>query len=185
MPVQIDDILVITAINLETRRKTITEADLKPEMHTIRMSTKMNQVQQVDVNQYSAINSENLRITPHGQKRYTPAERKVRTATTGLIDPLINKMSGRTAMLKKGVLVERNERLLLKLDGLYEDKYYTDVLKIPDEYIQGFQYYIIEDPDFARALNDKNKTLTMFYIKRLAVNYNEIIQKQEAQSGEN
>ena len=185
MPVKIDDILVITAVNLETHRKTITEEDLKPQMRTIRMSAKLTQVQEVDVNQYSEINSENLRITPHGQKRYTPAERKVRTATTGLLDPLLNKMSGRTDMLKKDVIVEHNERLLLKLDGLYEDKYYTDVLKIPDEYIGGFQYYIIEDPDFARALEDKNKTLTMFYIKRLAVNYNEIIRKQEAQTGEN
>jgi len=179
MMLKLNDVLVISAVNLETRRKIISAEDLAQEVMLVRMSFKMNQLEEVDVNQHSEINSENLRITPKGQKRYTPAERKLRTATTGLLDPLLNKMSGRTAQLKKEVAVERNEKLLIKLDGWYEDKYYTDVLKIPEDYIQGFQYYIIEDPDFARALNDKNKTLTMFYVKRLAVEYNDLIAKDE------
>jgi hypothetical protein len=82
-------------------------------------------------------------------------------------------------MLKKEVVVEKNEKLLLKLDGYYEDKYYTDVLKIPQEYIKGFQYYLIEDVDFVRALQEKNKTMTLFLVKGLARNYNEIIQHQQ------
>lgn len=179
MMLRADDALVITAVNLETRRKIITAEDLDQEVLPIKMSYKMNQLEEVDVNGNSKINSENLGITSKGQKRYTPAERKLRTATTGLLDPLLNKMSGRTTQLKKEVLVERNERLLIKLDGWFEDKYYTDTLKIPADYIQGFQYYIIEDPDFARALVDKNKTLTMFYVKRLAVEYNDLIRAEE------
>lgn len=179
IPAEVGDALVISAVNLEIRRRIVSEEDLQTELLIIKMSAKMNQLNEVKVNEHSEINSENLRITARGQKRYTPAERKLRTATTGLIDPLLNRMSGRTAMLKKEVQVERNERLLLRLEGWYEDKYYTDVLKIPDDYIPGFQYYIIEDPEFARALVDKNKTLTMFYIKRLAVEYHEIIRQQE------
>lgn len=182
IPVNVGDALVISALNLEIRRRKITEDDLKQDVLLIRMSTKMTHLEQVDVNQYSDINSENMGITKHGQKRYSPAERKLRTATTGLLDPLLNKMSGRTSQLKKEIQVERNERLLLKLDGWYDDKYYTDVLKIPEDHIQGFQYYIVEDPDFARALTDKNKTLTMFYIRRLAINYLEIVQKENAKT---
>jgi len=173
------DVLVITGINLETRRKIISADDLKEEILLIKASTKMTQLNEVDVNAHPQINSEQMGITQKGQKRYTPAERKLRTATTGLLDPLLNKMSGRTAQLKKEIQVERNERLLIKLDGWFEDKYYTQTLKIPEDYIQGFQYYIIEDEDFARALNDKNKTLTMFYVKRLAVEYNDLIATPE------
>lgn len=179
MMLRADDALVITAVNLETRRKIITSDDLNQEVLLIKMSYKMNQLEEVDVNANPQINSEQMGITQKGQKRYTPAERKLRTATTGLLDPLLNKMSGRTAQLKKEIQVERNERLLIKLDGWFEDKYYTQTLKIPEDYIQGFQYYIIEDEDFARALNDKNKTLTMFYVKRLAVEYNDLIATPE------
>lgn len=177
--VQPGDIIVVSAVNLETRRKTLTQEDIDTGTLQLKMNAKMNQLKEVNVNEHSNINSENLGITPYGQKHYTPAERKLYTATTGILDPLLNRMSGRTTMLKKEVAVERNEKLLLKFDGLYEQKYYTDVLKIPEDYIKGFQYYLIEDPEYVRALQEKNKTMTMFLIKRLALNYNDIIREEK------
>ena len=179
--VKLGDLLILSSFNLETKRKYIRPEDLKGELVILKMSLSANQLDEVKVNENAEINAKNLGI-PTAQKVYTPAERKVRTATTGLFDPLLNKMSGRTKMLKKQVLVERNEKLLLKLDGLYEDEYYTGVLKIPEDYIGGFQYYIIEDTEFARALEDKNKSLTMFYVKKLAVDYVNLIQEEAAES---
>jgi hypothetical protein len=177
--VQEGDILVLSAVNLESRKKTIEEDDLKSEVVVLNMKLKITPLKEVIVNENNDVNAEKLRIIPHGQKEYTPAERKLYTARSGILDPLLNKISGRTAMLKREVQVERNEKLLLKLDGFYEENYYTNVLKIPKEYIKGFQYYLIEDIDYSRALQAKNKTLTMFYVKRLAVNYNEIIRLEE------
>ena len=177
--VKVGDVLVLSAVNLETRRKKISEEDLKSEMLIFKMKSKTNHLKEVIINENSDINAAKLGIVPYGQKQYTPAERKLYTATTGILDPLLNKISGRTTMLKKEVIVEKNEKLLLKLDGYYEDKYYTDVLKIPQEYIKGFQYYLIEDVDFVRALQEKNKTMTLFLVKGLARNYNEIIQQQQ------
>lgn len=179
--VKLGDLLILSSFNLENKRKYIRPEDLKGETVILKMMLTATQLDEVKVNDNAEINARNLGI-PTAQKTYTPAERKVRTASTGLIDPLLNRMSGRTKMLKKQVLVERNERLLLKLDGLYEDEYYTGVLKIPEDYIGGFQYYIIEDPDFARALEDKNKTLTMFYVKKLAVDYVNLIKEEEAET---
>jgi len=129
--VWIGDVIVISAVNLETRRKAITAEDVKQDVLLIRMNAKMEQIKEVDVNAHAEINAEDLGIIPYGQREYTPAERKLYTAKSGILDPLLNKMSGRTAMLKKEVVVERNEKLLLKFDGLYEENYYTDVLKIP------------------------------------------------------
>lgn len=179
MLLRVGDVLVLSSVYLETRRKIISEDDLKVEILQIKMNLKMNPLQEVIINENSAINAENLGIVTYDQKKYTPAERKLYTARSGLLDPLINKMSGRTGMLKKEVLVERNEKLLLKFDGLYEDNYYIEVLKIPKEYIKGFQYYLIEDAEFAKALEDKNKTMTLFLVKRLAVNYHEIITNEQ------
>ena len=179
LKVNVGDALVFSAINLEIKRKVIEEDDLKSGRLLIKMSVKMNAIEEVVVNDNQGITAENLGIIPVGQKKYTPAERKLYTATTGILDPLLNKISGRTAMLKKEVEVERNERLLRQLDGWFQEKYYIETLKIDKEYIKGFQYYIIEDAEFVRALRAKNKTLTKFLVKRLAINYDDIIEKQE------
>lgn len=177
--VNVGDVLILTAVNLETRNKKINEEDLKTGIVILKMIPKVTQLKEVNVNDNANINAENLRIIPKGQKQYTPAERKLYTAKSGLLDPLLNKISGRTTMLKKEVQVERNEKLLLKLDGYYEENYYLDVLNIPKEYIKGFQYYLIEDEDFVKALEAKNKTLTLFLVKRLAANYNQILSNEK------
>ena len=184
--VKLGDILVITAVNLETRRHEITAEEFDSAAAIQKMSYRITPLEEVNVNENANVNETSLGIVAANQKKYTPATRKLRTAQTGFLDPLLNKMSGRTSDLKKQVTIEQKEKLLLKLDGLYEEKYYTDVLKIAPDAIPGFQYYLIDDPEFARALKDKNKTLTMFYVKRLALNYNEILlresHEQETQS---
>ncbi len=165
-----DDILVFSSKSLEMRRVLIDEDDLKSGAITVNMYPKINELDEVIVKK-SPI--EGVSIIP-GQKQYTPAERKLRTATTGILDVPINWMSGRTAMLKKEVVVERKERLLDKVGILYEDKYYIETLKIPEIYIDDFQRYIIEDKEFTAALKVKNRTMMLFLISKLAVNYNAI-----------
>ena len=178
IPVKAGDVLVFSAINLETKRKVISSEDLA-KILMVQMTLKTNRLKEVKVNENAGVTAENLGIIPYGQKKYSAAERKLHEATTGggivPLNPILNAISGRTTMLKKEIQVERKEKLLNKFDGLYEDQYYTEVLKIPQEYIKGFQYYLIEDSDFAGALQAKNKTLTMFYIKKLALNYNQLI----------
>jgi len=53
-------------------------------------------------------------------------------------------------MLKKEIQVEKKERLLLQLDGWFEEDFYVNSLKIPADYIKGFHYFLIEDTDFVR-----------------------------------
>lgn len=178
IPAKIGDALVLSAVNLETRRKIIKDEDLNSNLIILKMASKVTELNEVNVNENSQINAVNLGIIPAGQRKYTHAESKLYTAQSGMLDPLLNKISGRTTMLKKEVQVERKEKLLLKLDGLYEDSFYIETLKIPQIYIKGFQYYIVEDADFVRALEAKNKTLMLFYIKKLALNYSEIISNE-------
>jgi hypothetical protein len=165
-----DDILVFSSKSLEMRRLLIDEDDLKSGTITVNMYPKINELDEVIVKKNAA---EGVSIIP-GQKQYTPAERKLHTATSGLLDAPISWMSGRTAMLKKEVVVERKERLLDKIGILYEDKYYIETLKVPEIYIDDFQRYIIEDKEFTAALKVKNRTMMLFLISKLAVNYNAI-----------
>jgi len=175
IPVKEGDVLVFTAVNLEALRRKITKQDLLEEVIAVIMLPKSIILNEVIVNE-SSITAESLGIIPYGQKKYTPSERKLYTATSGGgIDGLLNTISGRKAMLKKEIIVEKKEQLLARIDVLFEDKYYTETLRIPSDYIKGFQYYCVDDVAFANALRAKNKTLIMYLIVQLAENYNEII----------
>jgi hypothetical protein len=165
-----NDILVFSSMTLEMKRMLVDEDDLKSETITIYMIPKINELNEVIVKKNAA---EGISIIP-GQKHYTPAERKLYTATSGLLDAPLNWLSGRTEMLKKEIVVERKERMLNKIGVLYEDKYYIQTLKIPEIYIDDFQRYLIEDKEFAAALKVKNRTMMLFLISKLAVNYNAI-----------
>lgn len=175
-----DDLLVFSSVNLEYFRRIIEENDLKSDVLIIKMTSKTTELKEVIVNKHPEINAVSLGISPKGVKHYTPAERKLATASSMKMnpmgfDPLINLISGRTAMLKKELEVENKERLLAKIGTLFDDDYYIKTLKIPANYIKGFQYFCIENPNFVIALKSKNKTMTKFLIVPLAEKYNEII----------
>ena len=179
IPVYVGDVLVFSSVNLETKRKVIVGEDITEGFIIVKMSASIIPLKEVKVNENTGISAENLGIIPQGQKKYSPAERRLHEATTGgglvPLNPILNAISGRTTMLKKEVVAEKKERLLLRLDGWFEEKYYTNSLKIPQEYIKGFHYYLIDDNDFVRALKAKNKTLTKFLMSKLALNYKETI----------
>lgn len=170
-----DDLLVFSSVNLEFFRRIIEENDLKSDVLIIKMTSKTTELKEVIVNKHPEINAVSLGISPKGVKHYTPAERKLYTANSTPVDALLNLMSGRTAMLKKELEVENKERLLAKIGVLFEDDYYIKTLKIPANYIKGFQYFCVENPNFVIALKSKNKTMTKFLIVPLAEKYNEII----------
>ena len=173
------DVLIFSAINLEPLKYRITAEDLTSALLRIKMKVKNIELKEVIVNENANITAENLGIIPRGQKKYTPAERKIYTATSTSVDKLLNGISGRTAMLKKEAKVEKKEMLFRKMEYLFDEAYYTDRLKIPLEDIKGFQLYCIDNPDFAVSLDTKNKTMSMFLITGLAQEYLTIIEHEK------
>lgn len=170
------DVLVFSAINLVTLRKRVEKHDLTSSLMQIKMTVKSIGLQEVVIDERTQISAENLGIIPFGQKKYTPAERKLYTATSGGgIDGLLNTISGRKAMIKKEVAIEYKEQMLVRLDYLFKPDYYTETLNIPEEYIRGFQYYCVEDDDLVASLKSRNKILSQFLILSLAKKYNKII----------
>jgi hypothetical protein len=166
-----NDVLVLNSSSLEIKRVVVTAQQLVSGGIVIEMIPKAIALDEVVVSKNPF---EGTRLYP-GQKTYTPAQRKLYTARSGILDRPLNWLSGRTAMLKKGVIAERKEYDLYRVSLLYEDLYYINTLKIPQEYIKDFQYYLIEDPEFLAALNAKNRMLMLFLSSKLAVSYNEIV----------
>lgn len=184
------DTLVFSSIQFKEKRVLLTADNFSDINFTVRLSMVMHQLQEVVVKNYNGINAESLGIVPYGQKTYTQAERRLHTATAlnpegnssngmagGSIsaDPLLNFFSGRTAMLKKEAEVEKKEAFMKLLERMFSLEHFVDRLKIPLEYVKGFEYYAVENDKFTVILNSKNKTSTEFLLAELATKYKEII----------
>ena len=183
-----EDLLVFSAVNLDYYRRFIDEEDLKSEVLNIKMTAKITELEEVIVNKHPEINAVSLGIFPKGIIHRTQMERKLYTAgdfkpihLLGLlggslqVDPILNAINGRTAMLKKSIEVEKKERLLVYIGALFDDEFYAKTLKIPANYIKGFQYYCVEKEEFATSLRSKNKAMIKLLIVPLAEKYNKII----------
>src|SRR5690606_13199928 len=92
------------------------------------------------------------------------------------LDPVFNWLSGRTAMLKKEVAIEKKEGWLAVLYSSYDEEQVVENLKIPAEHVDGFFRYCIEKDYILQTLAANNKTMLSFQLGELAVEYNKIIQ---------
>ena len=184
---KVGDTLLFTQGQFKEVRIGLTQKDFEQEMITVKMMPIVNQLREVIVR--SGINAVSMGIIPKGQKIYTPAERKLYTANNlnatanagsmmgGSIsaDPLLNWFSGRTKMLKKEVEVEKKESYMRQLENMFTIDYFVNTLKIPSEYVKGFEYFIVDNERFVTILKSKNVTMTTFLIGELATKYKEII----------
>jgi hypothetical protein len=166
------DVLAFSAVNLVTLRKSVDKQDMMTSLLKIEMMYTSIPLKEVIIQEPSKITAESVGVIPYGQKKYTQAERKLYTATSGGgIDGLLNAISGRKAMLKKVIVVEGKQSALNSLVYLFEDSYYTDRLHIPLAYINGFQYYCVDNPELVTAVKEKNKSLIKFTLSMLAPKY--------------
>jgi len=188
MFVKLGDTLQFTGLQVVTKRVVIGSDDLAKKLYVVQLEGKVIPLEEVEVKTYPNINAVSLGILEKPAKTYTPAERKLRAAgefhwyspllipiSPMSVDGLINAISGRTAMLKEELKIERKEKLLLKIEYLFREEYFTGNLKIPKEYVRGFWYYAVEDPKLAEALNKKDKIMAQFAFSDLAVKYLEIL----------
>lgn len=174
-----DDLLVFSAIHLEYARKTVSKSDIQTKSMTITMIAKTTELEEVVVTEYAKINAQDLGIINYTPKRLTPAERRLYTAQSGVLDPLLNWISGRTKGLKKELEVSKKEIYLVSLNDMFDDKYFLETLKIPEIYIEGFKYYCVEEGLLINSLLTKNKEQTSFILTKLALEFNEYLKNEK------
>ena len=184
------DTIVFSAINIVGIEVVLKQKDFGNKLFFVRLKTKINNLEEVTIN--NKINAVSLGIIPKGIKRYTPAERRLKNAGdfkpiqllsilggTLPVEPIINAITGRTDRLKKELVVENKEKLLLKLNDLLNDEFYTNELNILLEQIKGFQIMAIDNPKIVEAILNNNKTMTSFLLLEFSKSYKtEIISKQ-------
>lgn len=171
------DTLMFSGINIKGLKVLVCEEDLRKDLLFVNLETIARQLNEVTVINYSHINAISLGIVSSDQKKYTPAERKLRGASKGFltVDPLLNMFSGRTAELKRNVETEKKEFWFVKIEELFEDVVLIDKLEVPSEYIKGFQYFLVENKRFVQLLEGNNMVLRDFVLAELAVKYKKMI----------
>jgi hypothetical protein len=178
------DTLLFSAVFLEKKKHIITKEEIKQKLILIPVKVSTEYLKEVTITEYPNINAEALGIVPKGQKKYTPAERKLATAGVfkwyspllipfgGMdLDALINQISGRTKMLKKELIVERKEILQEKTLEYFNKDYMVNTLLIPEDYVDGFVFYAVENEPYSDAMRLKNITQATFLMHQLAVEY--------------
>ncbi|MES2238760.1 MAG: hypothetical protein V4497_00730 [Bacteroidota bacterium] len=185
----VGDTLVFSGMQFKRKEVVLCAEDFEKKLLDVHLAALVNQLNEVVVRNYGNINAASLGIIPFGQKKYTPAERKLKTATdlnpsaslSGMpgvsisADPLLNLISGRTAMLKKELEVEKKESYMVMLEKMFAPEHFINTLQLPLDYIKGFEYYAVENKSFTKILDQKNKTTIEFLLGELAVKYKEII----------
>jgi hypothetical protein len=179
LDVKEDDLLVFSAVHLNYWRKSISANDIKIGKIEVIMTAKVSELQEVVVTEYTKINAQDLGIINYKPVSYTPAERRLRTATSGILDPLLNWISGRTKRLKKDIGIEQKEFMLVWLDDNFDNVVFTDTFKIPKEYVEGFKFYVVEDIDLAQAIQAKNKTRVTFLLGEIAQEFLNFLNHEE------
>ncbi|WNM19210.1 hypothetical protein [Flavobacterium capsici] len=187
--VKVGDTLKFSGLQIVPKKMVLSSNDVVKTLLVVALQPKVFELSEVKVNDHPEINAVSLGILQKPAKKYTPAERRLKTATSldGAIgfggvmslDPLINWISGRTAMLKKELEVEKHERLKKKIENYFGEDYFISTLKIPAEYVNGFLFYAVEDEKLVQVASENNKSLMQFQLGEIAVKYLELISQKE------
>lgn len=173
-----NDTIIFSGMQITAKNITLTEEDVKSELFIVPVEKYTRVLDELIIVDYRHINAESLGLVPRGQKQLTSTEKRLYTAKSGM-DAVINMFSGRTKMLKRANETAKKEQLMEKIDYIYTEEDLTEKFHIPQDYLRGFVYYIVEDENFARALKDKNETMAKFLISGLSVRYLELIKDEK------
>lgn len=165
------DNLQISSVQTGEYNQEVKEADFTAELFEIKLKIAVNLLKEVEVTEYKSINAASVGIIPADFVSYTPAEKDLMLAkgNRGLsIDGILNMISGRTKKMKRNLAVERDLMTLEQIQSLYPDNYYLQKLKIEEDKIPAFQYFLLDNADFVKAMKAKNVKLTSFLSLDLA-----------------
>ena len=190
---QTGDLLIISDYKIDEKRIRFTPDIVKDGIALISVKTAVTELEEIIVYKNSNLTSEALGLVPKGQRSYTPAERRLKTASdmtptffVGTMpgvavptDPIINAITGRTKMLKRELRIEKKERVLEALSGMYTEDEIAAEFAIPEPYTDGFLYFIADEPGFTNNFIKNNAGLVKVEMSRLATEYLQRIKNEE------
>lgn len=180
----VGDTLLFSGLQFKRKEVILSAEDFEKNPFDVHLVTMVNELNEVVIRNYSGINAASLGIIPFDQKKYSPAERKYATASSARLnpmglDPVLNLFSGRSAMLKKEMAIEKKESYIAMLEKMFDQDHFVNRLRLPLEYVKGFKFYAVDNQKFTKILEMKNKTTIAFLLGELAEKYKQIIASEK------
>lgn len=180
------DILIFYNSKIIVREIKLTQTSFIVQPFVVTVNYTANELDELVIEKN--ITSESLGLVPKGQKKNTPRERRLFTAgdfkpihLLGLlggslnVDAIINKINGRTDKIKKEIVIERKMDFMDRINNIYSEEDIVREFKVPKEYVQGFVFYVAEDPEFTANMKAQNTTMAKFLMTGLAEKYLKLI----------
>ncbi len=167
------DKLVVYSTGTDVREFYINADTFVNMPYVLAVEVKAEQLDEVVI-QKPAVTSESLGLVPEGQKTMTVAERRLHAASTGPLDIILNLLSGKKAKLKRELATERKEAAMDNLNGLVNEEEFAARYGIAPEQVQAFLFYVIDQPEIVKAVNQSNEGLLDVLLLETAAKYKEL-----------
>ncbi len=181
LPVRAGDSILISSIQYKDV-KFIVKQEYKNEGILIPLNLKINELEQVDV--YSLgltgdldkdagnikTNEFNQRAAglPVPKKQLTKNERRLYAAKSsggGIpLDYMFNLINGNIKMYKQLIKYDRVDNKKAKLASIFPERFYTEDLNLPNNLIEDFVYYCVEQHPHTISLMQQQNTLELYEV---------------------
>lgn len=167
-----NDVLVVTSLRIEPLEIKLNANSFKQNPLELYVKVKPLELEEIVVRN---ITTKSLRIVPKHIKEYTPAERRLHTASHGgPVGMISNWITGNKKNLQKGVEYEKYETDVQKLLYLLTEDFFLHTLKINEEDKNGFLVLASENTEIARLLLEKNIALLKLRLVELSFKFKEL-----------
>jgi len=200
IPASIGDTINISAVQYESRQFVVNKTIYDRKKISLYLVPKITQLDEVYISNIEltgdmrkdvmsttlkpVITAASLGLPQNAHPTFSPEERRLYTAqsSSGGIVPigaLINAISGRTAMLKKHLAVSRLQAAVTKTKDKFSDTLYMKELNIPEELIEDFVYYVYEDEQALKSIDQDNLLKLLEYMKKKSKQYVALKEQEE------
>lgn len=178
---KVNDTLLFSAIHLDVVKYMVSKKDFEGDFLYIKMTPKSKTIEKILISNSTVITAESLGLVAIGQKKYTVAERRLHTGSSGIgIGSLVNLITGYTKELKRNVAIEKKEFLQEKILKQFDNEYFVKTLNIPEEYVHGFLFYACEDKTLVDLFKGHDKMMQLFKLSELATEYLKTIKTESS-----
>lgn len=170
----LNDTINISGVQYESRQIVINSTIYRRKRISFYLIPKINELEEIQLSNISLtgnlkqdvlaskikpqITAATLGLPVNARPIMTPEERRYYGATGGAgpLGALINAISGRTKMLKKHLKIAELHAKIIKNREKFSDSLYMKEFNIPKMLIEDFVYYVFEDKQAIRAIDQEN-----------------------------
>ncbi len=186
IPAKLNDTLVFSAVQFKKETIVVSEIIMALNVLTVELETIVMELDEVILNKSTLVTSKSLGLPNADVKVLPQSERMLYDADHGEfvyyyaiglsinVNKTLNKISGRTNMLKKRVARDQKYARSQAIRNSYADSIFTTDLKIPALKIEEFMLFCETDENFNNISKAKNDFIVWDFLTKKSIEFKKI-----------